>query len=158
MQAYLISLLLLWVSVALQGAWPVWLRIGEQGPQLVVAVIVCIGLVRGAVQGCLAGLVGAVLVAGAGHIPLGGLFAGYMLVGALAGFLRGSLFAERAMVAVLMAAVGVILSEFVRLIFQPPPEFFVWLRATLHASLFTAVFAPVTLWAAKFARPPEPVI
>lgn len=156
MQAHLITLLLLWVSVALQGAWPVWLRIGGQGPQLVVAVIVCIGLVRGAVHGCLAGLVGAVLLAGAGHIPLGGLFAGFMLVGALAGFLRGSVFAERATVAVLMAAVGVLLSELVRLIFQPPPEFLVWLRATMCAALFTALLAPAVLWAVKLARPAEP--
>lgn len=158
MQAYLITLLLLWISTALQGAWPVWLRIGGQGPQLVVAVIVCIGLVRGAVHGCLAGLLGAVFLAGAGHVPLGGLFAGLMLVGSLAGFLRGTVFVERATVAMLMAAVGVIISELVRLVFQPPPEFLVWLRVTLYAALFTAVLAPAVLWAAKLTRPAEPTI
>ena len=94
MLGYLGGFALLLVCVALQGAWPPWLRICGQPPNMVVAAVACIGLVKGARDGCLAGLVSAVLVAGAEQTPLGGLCVGFMVVGAGAGLLRGSLFAE----------------------------------------------------------------
>ena len=158
MQGHFITILLLLVSVALQGAWPVWLRIGGQPPNLLVAVVTCTGLLRGAADGCLAGLIAAVLLGASARIPLGGLFVGFMLVGAAAGFLRGSLFAERLQVAILMAALGVVGWEFVRMVFVPPPEFVIWLGGTISSALFTALAVPVVFWATKFARPKEPDI
>jgi len=155
MQPYLVGFLLLLLFVALQGAWPSWLRIAEQPPGLVVAMVVCIGLARGATDGCLAGLVAAILHSGADHIPMGGLFVGLMAVGGCAGFLRGSLLSERLEVAVLVAAVAVVLSGALRMIFVPPPEFVVWLKALMASALYTALLAPLPFWLAKFTRTSE---
>jgi len=152
MQAYLVGLLLLWLSSAFYGAWPAWLRISDQAPELVLASVACLGLIRGAAAGCAAGLVGAVLIAGAGHVPLGGLSIGLMLVGAGAGMLRGSLFSERMFVAVLCATLGVAVADLVRLIVTPPPGFVVWLRDTGAAMLLTAIFTPGIFAFARLAR------
>ncbi len=153
--AYLAITVLLCLSTALQGSWPFWLQVGGQPPNLLVAAVACIGLVRGAVDGCLAGLIAGVLLAGAGHLPLGGLLLGLMVVGAGAGFLRGSLFAERVSVAILIAAAGVVISEFLRMICTPPPEFLVWVRSTLASAVFTALAAPAVFWLSRLTRPKE---
>ena len=143
---------MLLVCVALQGAWPPWLRICGQPPNMVVAAVACIGLVKGARDGCLAGLVSAVLVAGAEQAPLGGLCVGFMVVGAGAGLLRGSLFAERLVVAVLVAFAGVVVSSVLRAIFMPPPEFFVWTKGVASSCLLTVVMTPPVFWMLRLAR------
>ena len=155
MRSYIIGFVLLLGCASLEDAWPFWLRIGGGPPFLVVAAVACIGLVRGAVDGCLAGLVGALLLGGATHTPLGGLFLGFMAVGTLAGLLRGTLFAERLPVAVLIAALGVTVASIVRMIFVPPPEFLPWTKATLGAVVLTAHAAPLVFWLARFTKPPE---
>jgi hypothetical protein len=156
MQGYLLIAVLLWVSTALETAWPLWLRAAYQPPHLVVAVVACTGLLRGAVDGCFAGLLGAVLLAGAGHIPLGGLSAGLILVGAGAGMLRGTLFAERATVAILVSVAGLVVSEVVRMIFLPPLEFAVWLRALGASVVLTALISPLAFWSVLLTRRREP--
>lgn len=156
MQSYLFLTLLLWVSAALQTSWPFWLRIAGQPPNLLIAVVACTGLLRGAVDGCLAGLIAAVLLAGAAHVPLGGLSAGFILVGAGAGLLRGTLFGERASVAIFVSVAGVVVSELVRMVFLPPLEFLVWFRALGAAMLLTALVSPLVFWAARGTRRREP--
>lgn len=156
MRTYLGGFALLVACTALQGAWPMWLRIGGQPPGLVVSAVACIGLVTGAVHGCLAGLVGAILLAGATHVPVGGPFVALMLIGAGAGLLRGTLFAERLLVAVLIATLGAIAAGFVRLVFLPPPEFLVWLRGTFASALLTIIATPPVFWLARLTRAGEP--
>lgn len=153
MQSYLTGFALLWVSVALQGAWPFWLRVGGQPPNLVVAAVACLGLVRGPTEGCLAGLVAAVLVAGAAHAPIGGLLVAFMAVGALAGLLRGSLFAERVPVAMLVAVIAVVIASFLQMVFVPPPGFVVWLSGTVVSALYTVLVVPPIYWLARLTRP-----
>jgi len=157
MQSALIGFLLLLVSTALQSAWPPWLCIGGQPPNLLLAAVVCVGLVRGALDGGLAGLVAAVLLGGSTHTPLGGLFAGYMVVGTVAGLLRGSVFAERMLVAVLISFVGVLVFETLRMIFVPPNELSVALRAMFWSALFTALAAPLMFAVARLIRVREAI-
>lgn len=157
MQSALIGFILLLVSTALQSAWPPWLCIGGQPPNLLLAAVVCIGLVRGAFDGGLAGLGAALLLGGSSHAPLGGLFAGYMAVGTIAGLLRGSIFAERVLVAMLISFVGVLVFETLRMIFVPPYELAVTLRAMFSSALFTALAAPVMFGAARLIRAREAI-
>lgn len=157
MQSALIGFIILLLSTALQSAWPTWLRIGEQPPNLLLAAVMCIGLVRGAFDGSLAGLVAALLLGGSSHTPVGGLFAGYMVVGAIAGLLRGSIFAERVLVAMLISCVGVLVFETLRMFFMPPYELAVTLRAMFWSALFTALSAPVMFWAARLIRSREAI-
>lgn len=156
MQSYLFLTLLLWVSAALQTSWPLWLRVAGQPPNLLVAVVACTGLLRGATDGCLAGLLAAVLLAGAAHVPLGGLSAGLILVGTGAGLLRGTLFGERASVAVFVSVAGLVVSEVVRMVFLPPLEFLVWLRALGAGMVLTAIVSPGVFWAVRGTRRREP--
>ena len=158
MQPYLVSILVLILSAALQGAWPAWLRIGGQAPELVVAAVACIGLSRGAFEGCLAGLIAAVLYGASAHTPLGGLFAAYMVVGACAGFLRGSLLADRTEVALGAAAVSVLLAGLIRLVFMPPEVFLLWLKGILQAALFTVIITPPIFWITRLMHRREPRI
>ncbi|MEN6345844.1 MAG: hypothetical protein ABFE16_11125 [Armatimonadia bacterium] len=158
MQPYVIGILLIWVSTALQAAWPVWLRIGGQAPNVLVAVVACIGLVRGAYDGCLAGLVAALLLGGTCHLPYGGLFVGFMLVGAGAGTLRGSLFAERTLIAVLIATCGALVFGLVRMVFAPPLEFVPAVGGIFASALLTAILAPVVFWLTCLTRRRETII
>ena len=155
MRFYLLALAIILLCVCFQDAWPYWLRLAGQSPALVVAVIACLGLLRGAADGCLAGLVGALLLAGSGHVALGGLSLSYMALGASAGLLRGTLFAERLLVAVLIAAVGVIATNILQMLFVPPREFVVWLGDTLASAAFTALVTPLLFWLARLTKPPE---
>lgn len=158
MQPYLISILLLIFSAALQGAWPAWLRIGGQAPELVVAAVACIGLSRGAFEGCLAGLIAAVLQGASAHTPLGGLFASFMVVGACTGFLRGSLLSERTEVALGASAGAVLLAGFIRLVFMPPEVFLLWLKGVFQAAIFTVIITPPVFWITRLMHRREPHI
>lgn len=155
MRAYVIGFLILLACVALQDAWPPWLRIAAEPPAFVVAAVACLGLVRGPVDGCLAGLVGAELLAGAQGLPMGGLFLGLMTVGTLSGFLRGTLFAERPLVAVLITTVGVLATNLLRIVFAPPGEFVVWMRDTFVSALYTVLAAYPIFWLARLTRSPD---
>lgn len=156
MYAYILTFLILVLTTALQGAWPTWLRIAAQPPDLIVAAVVCIGLRRGATEGCLAGLVAAVLYGAAAHVWMGGLVVAFMLIGAGAGSLRGTLLSERVEVAILAAAIAVIVAAFVRMVFVPPGAFLVWLKGTGAAAFYTALAAPAIFWITGLVEPREP--
>ncbi len=158
MQRYILSFVLLVFSAALQGAWPPWLRLCGQPPDLVLATVVCIGLSRGATEGCLAGLIAATLWAGVSHTPIGGLCVGFMVVGACAGFLRGTLLADRVEVALAVSAIAVVVSGFLRMIFVPPAVFLVWFQGLMSAALLTAIAAPLVLWLTRLTRISDPGI
>ena len=157
MLSYLLSIFFLWVGTAIQFTWPVWLRVFDQPPHLLLALVACTGLVRGAVDGCLAGLVAGVLLAGAAQLPMGGLLLGFMVVGAGAGLLRGTLFSERVMVAILVSSVGVVIWEILRVILQPPAVWATWFSGMLGSIILTALVAPLAFWLMRLTKPREPL-
>lgn len=158
MRPFIVAFVLLWLGSAFYGAWPPWLRIAGQAPDFVLATVACLGLYRGAVAGCGAGLAGALFIAGAGHVPMGGLSLGLMLVGTGAGLLRGSLFSERIFVAVVCAILGVAVAGLIRLVVIPPPGLMVWLRDTAATMLLTGIATPPIFALARLAREQDSVI
>lgn len=138
---YLAYPILLMLMTAVGRTWPGWLLIFGQGPELVVASVVAAGLCAGPVAGCYAGLVGALLLASVEGAWLGGAFFAFMLLGAVVGFLRGSLLAERAPMAALVTLAAVPIVEVIRLLFAAPPDPGPWLLHTAVAAPYSALLA-----------------
>lgn len=135
--AYPIMLILL---TAIDRTWPGWLLIYGEGPALVVASVVSIGLCAGPVAGCFGGLIGALLL---GSLEpgawLGGIFFAFMLLGTVVGLLRGALLAERAPMAALVTLIAVPIVEIIRLLFAAPPDPGPWLLQTAVAAPYSAL-------------------
>lgn len=129
------------IFVAWQYTWPAWLRIGGQAPDLAVALVISAGLTRGVVEGCWTGLGAGLLVGSLGALPLGGLFVSHIGLGALTGLLRGRIFSDRIIVAMLVTFMGVFVANFIELIFYPPPALVAWLTGTVVQALLSAVAA-----------------
>ncbi len=138
---YLAYPILLMLMTAVGRTWPGWLLIFGQGPELVVASVVAVGLCAGPVAGCYAGLVGALLLASVEGAWLGGAFFAFMLLGAVVGLLRGSLLAERAPMAALVTLAAVPIVEVIRLLFAAPPDPGPWLLHTAVAAPYSALLA-----------------
>ncbi len=161
MWVYLVEIVVAVVLVAWQYAWPAWLRLGGQGPDLAVALIISVGLTRGVVEGCGTGLAGGLLVGSLGHLPLGGLFVSHMGLGSLAGLLRGRIFSDRIIVAVLVTFAAVIIANFVELIFYPPPALGAWLTGTISQAFLSGIaaaplFAAIRALALRLPAPRQP--
>ena len=117
MWAYLVEFVAAVLLVAWQYAWPAWLRLGGQGPDLAGALLISVGLTRGVVEGCWTGLAAGLLVGSLGPLPLGGLFVSHIGLGGLAGLLRGRIFSDRIIVAILVTFVAVFVANLIELIF-----------------------------------------
>ena len=139
--AYLAYLILLVLLTAMERTWPGWLLIHDQGPGLVVAAVVSIGLCGGPVAGCFGGLVGGLLIGTAEGSWLGGTFFAFMMLGTVVGLLRGSLLAERAPMAALVTLTAVPIVEIIRLIFAAPPSPVPWVLQLVVAAPYSALLA-----------------
>ena len=139
--AYVAYAILLVLLTAIERTWPGWLLVYDQGPALIVAAVVSIGLCAGPVAGCFGGLVGALLLASVEHAWLGGTFVAMMLLGTTVGLLRGALLAERAPMAALVTLAAVPLVAVIRLLFAAPPSPGPWLLQTAIAAPYSALLA-----------------
>jgi cell shape-determining protein MreD len=136
--AYAILLVLI---TAIERTWPGWLLVYSQGPNLVIASVIAIGLCAGPVAGCFGGLIGGLLLGSVEGSWLGGVFVGYMTLGLAVGLMRGTLLAERAPVAALVTLAAVPLVEVIRLIFAAPPSPGPWLIETALSAPYSALLA-----------------
>ncbi len=139
--AYLAYLILLVLLTAIERTWPGWLLIRDQGPQLVVAAVVSIGLCAGPVAGCFGGLIGGLLLGSVEGAWLGGTLFAFMALGTVVGLLRGALLAERAPMAALVTLAAVPIVEVIRLIFAAPPNPAPWVLQMLVAAPYSALLA-----------------
>jgi hypothetical protein len=135
----LITVLLLLVCVAAQSTWAPWLRMHGQVPQLVLAAVLSIGLTTGSFGGVLAGFLGAYLLASVTGLPMGNLFVSYMALGFLAGAMRGRMFSDRILLAMIVVAVGVIVAAVIGLILAPPPSPQAWVSVIFARAIFSAL-------------------
>jgi hypothetical protein len=141
---YLVQFGLVIILVAWQHAWPAWLRLWDQPPDLAVILLVAVGLSRGPVEGCWSGLNAGLLMGALGSRPLGGLFVSHMGAGALLGLFGGRVFPDRVVVAMLVTAVAVVTTNLVEMLFLPPASFVPWLAETFaQAALSGLVAAPL---------------
>jgi len=138
---YLAYVVLLVLATALERTWPGWLLIYGQGPHVVIATVAAIGLSCGPIAGCFGGLVGGLLLGSVEGAWLGGTFAAYMGLGVAVGMMRGTLLAERMLVAVLVVLAVTPLVELVRLLFVAPPNPGAWLVRTLLSAPYSALVA-----------------
>ncbi len=133
------------LSAALQRAWPQPLRVGAAGPDLVLVLVACIGITRGAVAGCASGLLGGFLAAaGAGEGAYGSLIASHMVVGFLAGQARGRLFVDHIIAAPVVAVLATVVAAFIQLVGSPPSEFTPWLAESAVGALYNVLISPVS--------------
>ena len=138
---YLTEFALAVILVACQFAWPTWLRLAEQPPDLAVILLVVIGLTRGPLEGCWTGLVTALAVGSLGGTPLGGLFVSHMGAGTTLGLLGGRIFPEHLPVAMGVTATAVFVMGIVELLFLPPASFGPWLAAILSQAVLSGLVA-----------------
>ncbi len=138
---YLTEFALAVMFVACQFAWPTWLRLFEQPPDLAVILLVVVGLTRGPLEGCWTGLVTALAVGSLGSTPLGGLFVSHMGAGTTLGLLGGRIFPEHLPVAMGVTATAVLVMGVVELLFLPPPSVGPWLAAILSQAVLSGLVA-----------------
>lgn len=141
MWPYLVEFVAAVLLVAWQHAWPAWLRLGGHGPDLAIILVTSVGLTRGVREGCWTGFAAGLLVGSVGHLPMGGLFVSHIGLGGVAGLLRGRIFSDRIVVAMLVTFAGVVAANFVELIFYPPPAFRTWLVGTGAQALLSGIAA-----------------
>jgi len=127
--------------VGWQFAWPTWLRLFQQPPDLAVILLVVIGLTQGPVEGCWAGLVTALMAASLGGTPVGGLFVSHMGAGTILGLLGGRIFPGHLPVGMAVTAVAVLVMGIVELLFLPPASFGPWLAAVLSQAVLSGLVA-----------------
>jgi len=141
---YPISVLLVVIATALQNTWPGWLLLLGRGPDLVLATVVAVGLAGGPVLGCLAGLVAGMTMAASQSAMFGAFFFTYMTVGILVGLMRGTIFADRVLAAMLIVAVAGPLADMLRMVIAPPAAPQPWLLSTILAAPYSGLgTAPV---------------
>ncbi len=138
---YLTEFVLAVVLVAWQYAWPTWLRLDGQPPDLAVVLLVTVGLTRGPLEGAWSGLSTGLMVGSLGRLPLGGLFVSHIGAGTALGLLGGRIFPNQVFVAMLVTATTVIAMNLVELLFLPPPVFVRWLTGTLAQAILSGLVA-----------------
>jgi cell shape-determining protein MreD len=155
---FVVTVLLMIVCAAAQSTWPGWLRVQSQAPNLTLAVAICLGLSTGGGSGLTAGFLGAFLWGAVSSSTLGHLFLSHMSLGFFAGSLRGRVFADRVLIAVLLVGVGALLAAVVELVVAPPAGPQPWLTQTLLRALYSAAMAvPIYLLVRSLRRfYPEP--
>lgn len=136
---FIASFALLLVCVAAQSTWAPWLRMRGQVPELALAAVLSIGLTTGGLSGLTAGFLGAYLWASVTGLPMGNLFVSYMLLGFLAGAMRGRMFSDRLLLAAIVVAAGVVIAAVINLLLAPPPSPQSWISAVLARSLLSAI-------------------
>jgi hypothetical protein len=153
-----VTVLLMIICAAAQSTWPMSLRLGGQAPDLVLAIAICLGLRAGAFSGFTAGFIGAYLWGAVSSAGLGHLFVSHMGLGFLAGALRGRVFADRILIAMLLVAIGGGLSALVELVMAPPASPKAWFVQVLVRTLYSALIAlPLYLLVQALGRYyPEP--
>jgi rod shape-determining protein MreD len=130
---------------ALQRAWPEPLRLGVVGPDLVLVLVACIGITRGPVAGCAAGLLGGFLAgASMGEGPYGSVLLSHMAVGFLAGEARGRLFVDHVLVAPVVALLATVLAAFIQFAVSPPSQFTPWLGESAVGALYSMFISPMS--------------
>lgn len=150
---FVVTLLLMIICAAAQSTWPGWLRLQSQAPNLTLATVICLGLGTGGASGLTAGFLGAFLWGSVSSVTLGQLFISHMGLGFLAGSLRGRVFADRVLMAVLLVGVAVVVASFVELIVAPPPAPQPWAVQTMVRALYSAaVAAPIYLLVRSLRR------
>jgi len=89
---------------------------------------------------------------------LGQLFISHMGLGFVAGALRGRVFADRVLMAVLLVGIGAIIASLVELLLAPPASPQPWIGQTLVSALYSAAAAaPIYLLVRALRRfYPEP--
>ncbi len=169
MRYYLVAIVAAFVVVACQSTWPLWPAIGDCKPNLAIALVVCVGMLRGPIAGAWIGLLTALLVSSleappAGYTlsgaPMGGLMVSHIGVGVGAGIVRANLLADSPFVAGLITLGAVPISNFVELLFTPPPSLVSWVLLTVCQAPYTAVLAiPLYLLLQPLLRePPAPLM
>jgi len=138
---YLTEFVLAMILGAGQFAWPTWLRLFQQPPDLAAILLVIVGLTRGPVEGCWTGLVTALAIGSLGSIPLGGLFVGYMGAGAVLGLLGGRIFPNYIPVVMLVTVAAVPVINAVELLFLPPASLGPWLTGTVSRAVISGLVA-----------------
>ena len=131
----------MFLCVALQTAWPPWLTLGGQRPELVLVLTLAAGLARGPQEGLVAGFIGALFLGSAQSLPLAPLFVELMAAGFVSGLLRGRLVSDRSIVAILLTFVTVTVIAVVTLVLAPPEVPGMWLKATLLVGAYSAALA-----------------
>jgi hypothetical protein len=136
---HLLSFVGLLICVSAQFAWPGWLKIHGQAPDLTLVAIISVGLVAGAPAATVAGFIGAFLWGSVAAVPMGNLFISHMGLGFLAGAMRGRMFSDRLSLAMILVAAGVIVASIVNLVLAPPanPEF--WVGAVFSRAIYAAI-------------------
>ncbi len=151
--AYPVSGLMVALAVAAQNTWAGWLLLMGRAPDLPLATVVAVGLGGGPIIGCFAGLVAGLLTASSQSAMFGSFLITYMTVGILVGLMRGSVFADRVLAAMIIVAVAVPASDVVRMIVAPPEVAHPWLLASVLAGPYTGlVAAPIYIVAHAFIR------
>lgn len=141
MRVYLYHAIGMFLCAALQTAWPTWLMLGGQRPDLVLVLTLAAGLARGPQEGLVAGFLGALFLGSAQTLPLAPLFAELMVVGFVSGLLRGRLVSDRSIVAILLTFVAATVIAVITLILAPPAAPGMWLKATLWLAIYSAALA-----------------
>lgn len=154
-----VTVLLLLVCVAAQSTWAPWLRLRGQVPELALVAVLSIGLTTGSFGGLLAGFLAAFLWASASGLPVGNLFVSYMGLGFLAGAMRGRMFSDRILLAMIVVAVGVIIAAVVGLLLAPPASPQSWVSAVFFRALFSALLTvlvyPLMRYLSRYYPEPE---
>ena len=141
MAIYVVYLLLIAACTALQHTWPAWLLLWGRPPDLALGVVVCAALTGGPVLGCYTGFCSGLLVGSTESALLGGYFIAYMGTGTALGWVRGSVFADRVMVAVVVVLCTAPVVDVIRLIFAPPASPGPWLIQTIVGAPYSALAA-----------------
>ncbi len=143
MPAYIVTVFFMMLCVAAGTAWPPWLRVWGQAPDLALVAVMSIGLTRGANLALWAGFFGALFTAGATPAPMPGLFVTHMGIGVVFGSLRGRLFSDRLILAMLLTVIGVFAAGVFMLLLWPPESFEHWSRLTLVRALYSGLAAMI---------------
>jgi len=138
---YLAELALAVLLVCWQFAWPTWLELLQQPPDLAAVLLVAVGLTRGPLEGCWCGLLSALMAGALGPAPLGGLFISHMGAGTVLGLLGGRIFPDQVPVAMVVTAITVLIMSLVEALFWPPPGLGPWLAATVSQTVISALVA-----------------
>jgi rod shape-determining protein MreD len=150
---------LLLVCVSAQFAWPGWLKLYGQAPDLTLAAVISLGLTAGAPAGAVAGFLGAYLWGSVAALPMGNLFISHMGLGFLAGAMRGRMFSDRLSLAMILIGAGVIVAAIVNLLLAPPPTPQSWITVVLarafYGALATVAIYPLVRLLARYYPVPE---
>lgn len=132
------------LAAALQRVWPAPLRVAGVGPDFALILVACIGITRGPVAGCAAGLLAGFLVAAAtGTGAYGAVLVSHMAVGFLTGQARGRLFVDHVVAALVVVLLATVLGAFIHLVVSPPSQFMPWLAGAAIGAVYNTLISPM---------------